>query len=137
MNKVLEDEAVYAWNFHVDWKNAANTKLTGPTRIAVAPYQYLCGGQLTNCVPQPGSDRKLDAQGDKIMARVVYRKLKGHESIVAVHSVNTSLGGGGVRWYEFRLDEARKAFTRAAALAQNAREKELLLERASACSPPA
>jgi len=76
-------------------------------KIAVAPYQYLCGGQLTNCVPQPGSDKRLDAQGDKIMARVVYRKVNGHESIVAVHSVNTSAGGGGVRWYEFRLDKNR------------------------------
>jgi RNA polymerase sigma factor (sigma-70 family) len=36
-----------------------------------------------------------------------------------------------------RLDDARKAFTRAAALAQNAREKELLLERASACGSSA
>jgi RNA polymerase sigma factor (sigma-70 family) len=33
-----------------------------------------------------------------------------------------------------RLDDARKAFTRAAALAQNTREKELLLERAAACA---
>jgi RNA polymerase sigma-70 factor, ECF subfamily len=32
-----------------------------------------------------------------------------------------------------RHDDARKAFKRAAALAQNAREKELLLERAAAC----
>src|SRR6185295_17897426 len=31
----------------------------------------------------------------------------GHESIVAVHSVNTSAAGGGVRWYEFRLDKNR------------------------------
>ena len=107
LNKILEDDGVYAWNFHVDWKNPANTKLIGPTKIAVAPYQYLCGGQLTNCVPQPDSETKLDAQGDKIMARVVYRKLNGHESLVAVHSVNTSAGGGGVRWYEFRLDQNR------------------------------
>ena len=107
LKKILEDESVYAWNFHVDWKNPANTRLTGPTNIPVAPYQYLCGGQLTNCVPQPGSDRKLDAQGDKIMARVVYRRVNGHESIVAVHSVNTGSGGGGVRWYEFRLDRDR------------------------------
>jgi hypothetical protein len=107
LNKILEDDSVYAWNFHVDWKNPANTKLIGPTKITVAPYQYLCGGQLTNCVPQPGSDKKLDAQGDKIMARVVYRKVNGHESLVAVHSVNTSSGGGGVRWYEFRLDKNR------------------------------
>ena len=27
------------------------------------------------------------------------------ESIVAVHSVNTTAGGGGVRWYEFRIDQ--------------------------------
>src|SRR5436190_14136585 len=107
LKQVLEDDSIYAWNFHVDWKNPANTRLVGPMKIAVAPYQYLCGGQLTNCVPQPGSDRRLDAQGDKIMARVVYRKVKARESIVAVHSVNTSAGGGGVRWYEFRLDKKR------------------------------
>lgn len=107
LKKVLEDDVIYAWNFHVDWKTPAKTKLIGPLKIPVAPYQYLCGGQLTNCVPQPGSERRLDAQGDKIMARLVYRKVNGHESIVAVHSVNTSAGGGGVRWYEFRLDRNR------------------------------
>ena len=48
---------------------------------------------------------KLDAQGDKIMARVVYRNLGGgRESIVAAHSVNSSTGGGGVRWYELRVN---------------------------------
>jgi hypothetical protein len=107
LNKVLEDDVIMAWKFHVDWQNPANTKLTGPSRISVAPYHYLCGGQLTNCVSQPGSERRLDAQGDKIMARLVYRKVKGHESIVAVHSVNTASGGGGVRWYEFRLNRNR------------------------------
>ena len=82
---------------------------TGPEKIAVAPYHYLCDGQLTNCVPQPGTDRRLDAQGDKIMARLVYRRIGDRESIVAVHSVNTAAGGGGVRWYEFRLDsDARR-----------------------------
>ena len=55
---------------------------TGPEKIAVAPYHYLCDGQLTNCVPQPGTDRRLDAQGDKIMARLVYRKIGNRESIV-------------------------------------------------------
>ena len=105
---ILEDDKVFYWKFHVDWKNPANTKIDGPFPIAVAPYQYLCGGQLTDCVPQPGIDRRLDAQGDKIMARLVYRKVKGKESIVAVHSVNTSAGGGGVRWYEFRLGKNRE-----------------------------
>jgi len=107
LKKVFEDDGIYVWKFHVDWKNPANTKLTGPEKVTVAPYHYLGDGQLSNCVPQPGTQRRLDSQGDKIMARLVYRRLGGHESIVAVHSVNTVAGGGGVRWYEFRLDKNR------------------------------
>ena len=34
-----------------------------------------------------------------------------------------------------RLDEARAEFERAASLTRNARERELLLERAAACAP--
>jgi hypothetical protein len=107
LKNVFEDDGIFAWKFHVDWENPVNTKIAGPQKIAVAPYHYLCGGQLTNCVPQPGVDRRLDAQGDKIMARLVYRKIGARESLVAVHSVNTSAGGGGVRWYEFRIGKSR------------------------------
>jgi hypothetical protein len=88
----------------VDWTDPSKTKIAGPERIAVAPYRYLCDGQLTHCVPQPGTESRLDAQGDKIMQRLVYRRLGNQESIVAVHSVNTAAGAGGVRWYEFRVD---------------------------------
>jgi len=107
LRKVFEDDGLYAWQFHVDWKDPSKTTLKGPEKIRVAPYHYLCDGQLSNCVPQPGTDRRLDAQGDKIMARVVYRRIGNQESIVAVHSVNTSRGGGGVRWYELRIGRDR------------------------------
>jgi hypothetical protein len=105
---ILEDDGIFVWQVYVDWRDPSKTRTVGPKKIAVAPYRYLCGGQLTNCVPQPGSERRLDAQGDKIMPRLVYRRVNGHESIVAVHSVNTAAGGGGVRWYEFRIDGARE-----------------------------
>jgi hypothetical protein len=107
LQSVLEDDDVFAWRFHVDWKDPARTRIVGPDRLSVAPYHYLCGGQLTHCVPQPGTDRRLDAQGDKVMARLVYRRIGNRESVVAVHSVNTSAGGGGVRWYEFLIDRHR------------------------------
>ena len=97
------DNGLYAWRFAVDWKDLSRTTMIGPERIAVAPYRYLCDGQLTKCVPQPGSDVRLDAQGDKLMARVVYRRIGPVQSIVAAHSVATSAGGGGVRWYELRI----------------------------------
>ena len=104
---VTRDDGVYVWNFHVDWNDTTRTRVTGPVKIDVAPYDYLCGGQLTNCVPQPDTLRRLDAQGDKLMNRVVYRRIGQQETIVALHSVNTSAGGGGVRWYEFRIGEER------------------------------
>jgi hypothetical protein len=90
----------------VNWDDAAQTRLVGPAKIPVARYEYLGGGQLTRTVPQPGTDVRLDSQVDKIMSRLVYRRFGSRESLVAVHSVNTSRGGG-VRWYEFRLDERR------------------------------
>ena len=102
----MQDSVLLAWTFHVDWDDIAKTRVDGPTTIAVAPYHYLCDGQLTSCVPQPGSDRKLDAQGDKLMPRVVYRRVGNRESIVAVHSVNASTGGG-VRWYELQVSGDR------------------------------
>ncbi len=103
LRKQFESDRIDAWQFRVDWANPGATRVTAQKPIAVAPYHYLCDGQLSNCVPQPGSESRLDAQGDKIMSRLVYRRIGRQESIVAVHSVNTTAGGGGVRWYEFRV----------------------------------
>jgi hypothetical protein len=108
LKNVLEDDGIYVWNYHVDWRDPGKTRLEGPKKIAVAPYHYLGGGQLTQCVPQSGVERRLDTQGDKIMQRLVYRRIGKQESIVAVHSIATSAGGGGVRWYEFRIDNKRE-----------------------------
>jgi hypothetical protein len=60
LKKVLEDNALLVWKLHVDWSDPAKTQAIGPTRLAVAPFHYLCDGQLSNCVPQPGTDRRLD-----------------------------------------------------------------------------
>ncbi len=100
----FDDDGVYAYELHVDWTTPAGTALSGPVKIAVAPYHYLCDGQLTSCVPQPGTTRRLDAQGDKLMQRLSYRNFGTHQSVVTTHSVDGPAGGGGVRWYEFRLD---------------------------------
>jgi hypothetical protein len=110
LHKIVEDDGIYVYKIHVDWDTPANTRVTGPVKVDVAPYHYLCDGQLTNCVPQPDTTRRLDAQGDKIMQRLVYRNIGGRESIVALHSINTAAGAGGVRWYEFRLDRNRDPY---------------------------
>ena len=107
LRNVLADSVLHAWSFHVDWNDITQTRVTGPVPIRVAPYHYLCGGQLTNCVPQPGIERRLDAQGDKLMARVVYRRIGAREAIVAVHAIDTDAKGGGVRWYELEVQRDR------------------------------
>ncbi|HZY84708.1 MAG TPA: hypothetical protein VFE78_07745 [Gemmataceae bacterium] len=107
LNKLLTDDGIYYWNYSVDWKAPAKSRLVGPVRIPVAPYEYLGGGQLTKAVPQPGTAQKLDVQGDKLMARLVYRRLADRETLVAAQSVRTAAGGGGVRWYEFEVGRDR------------------------------
>jgi len=107
LKKVLGDDGIYAWKFYVDWKDFSKTRLEGPVKIDVAPYEYQGGGQLTKTVPQPETDQRLDSQGDKLMARLVYRRIGNRESVVGVHSVNSSTGGGGVRWYEFLVNKDR------------------------------
>ncbi|HEX5423809.1 MAG TPA: hypothetical protein VFW94_09695 [Candidatus Acidoferrales bacterium] len=103
---VFNSDAITYWKVHVDWDNPANTKAAGPFDIHVAPYHYLCNGQLTACVPQLGVGERLDSQGDKLMQRLVYRRIGDQQSIVASQSVSTAQGGGGVRWYEFRLNNS-------------------------------
>ena len=107
LHKQLEDDGIYFWKMHVDWKDTTKTRLEGPLKLTVAPYHYMGDGQLTKAVPQPGTDQRLDSQGDKLLGRLIYRRIGKQESLVVVHSVSAT-GGGGVRWYEFRIGKHRK-----------------------------
>lgn len=96
------------WKFHVDFTTPANSTLTGPTSISVASFSQACGGGA--CIPQPGTNQKLDSLGDRLMYRLAYRNLAtavpAHESLVVNHSVFVSKSKGkevdAVRWYEIR-----------------------------------
>ena len=104
----FEDDGLYVYKMHVDWVDPSKTTVSAPRMITVAPYHYLCNGQLTKCVSQPSTDIRLDAQGDKLMQRLVYRRIGRHEWIAGLHSIDTKAGGGGVRWYELKLDKHRE-----------------------------
>jgi hypothetical protein len=85
------------WKFHVDWTTPANTSLTGPTNIPVGAFSQACSGGA--CIPQPGTNQKLDSLADRLMYRLAYRKFSDHEALLANHSVGSP---SGVRWYELR-----------------------------------
>jgi hypothetical protein len=89
------------YRFHVDWSTPANSTFTGPADLAVDPYSALCGGGF--CVPQAGTTQRLDSLADRLMYRLDYRNVGGHQSLVVDHSVVGPSGGGGLRWYELRI----------------------------------
>jgi hypothetical protein len=87
------------WKFHVDWATSANSTLTGPVTMAVAPFSPACGGGT--CIPQAGTSQQLDSLADRLMYRLAYRRFGDHESLVVDHSVVAG-SSVGVRWYELR-----------------------------------
>ncbi len=95
-----------SWQFHVDFGNAANSTLTGPTAITVAPYALPCGGSGANCVPQPGTSTVLATLGDRLMYRLAYRNFGGYGSLAVAQTVAASGVAGAatqIRWYELRM----------------------------------
>jgi hypothetical protein len=89
-----------SYQFHVDWTTPASTTFTGPTVLGTAAYAPACGGGT--CIAQAGTTNQLDSLGDRLMNRLVYRNIAGHESLLVDHSVSVG-NGSGVRWYELRL----------------------------------
>ncbi|MGH9415226.1 MAG: hypothetical protein ACRD01_01225, partial [Terriglobales bacterium] len=106
LKEIYNSDVIYWWKVHVDWSDYHRTTVTAGTPIPVAPFHFLCNGQLSKCVSQPLAGHYLDSQGDKLMQRVVYRNWSGHQSILAEHSIDTAAHSGAVRWYEFRLNQA-------------------------------
>ena len=108
LRKQFESDRIDVWQFTWTGRIPPRTRLTAPKPIAVAPYHYLCDGQLTHCVPQPGTESRLDAQGDKIMSRLVYRRIGAagvdrrralgqHDARAAAACAGTSSGVGAGR----------------------------------------
>ncbi len=100
-------QALYTFQFHVDWTNPANSTfglsgLPNDTLSSVAPFTLMCPS-TRNCIPQPGGGAGIDAlSGRYVMFRAAYRNFGTHESIVFNHSVDAGGPRAGVRWYELR-----------------------------------
>ncbi len=91
--------SIALYKFHVDWTTPGNSTFTGPTTLAVSPFNQLCNGG--NCVPVPSPGNQLASLGDRPMFHLSYRNFGTLESLVFNHSVATG-GVGGIRWYEIR-----------------------------------
>jgi hypothetical protein len=85
--------------FHVNFTTPASSTLTSVT-IPIAAFTPACGGGV--CITQPGTSNKLDSLGDRLMYRLSYRNYGTYEALVFTHSVTSSWGTSGIRWYEIR-----------------------------------
>jgi uncharacterized membrane protein len=99
--------ALDLYQFHVDFTTPGNSTFTGPTTIPVNPFSEACGGGI--CIPQAGTNQRLDSLGDRLMYRLAYRNFGDHESLVVNHSI-TAGSSVGVRWYELRQNSAAAGF---------------------------
>jgi hypothetical protein len=107
-------DALRLYALHVDWTNPANSGISGPTALPVAPYSAACvlypvvSRDLASCIPEPGlaagvGPGGLDPMSDRPMYRLAWRAFAGHESMVVNHAVHAPLPTvSGVRWYELR-----------------------------------
>ncbi|MCI0397290.1 MAG: carboxypeptidase regulatory-like domain-containing protein [Chloroflexi bacterium] len=91
---VEQPDTLNLWEFHVDWGTPANSTFTGPTPLTIANFAQAQG------VPQFGSGELLDSLSPRLMMQNQYRTVNGVESLWLNHTVASTGGIGGVRWYE-------------------------------------
>lgn len=100
-------DTLRVWEFHTDWATPANSTfgLSGLPNYKISTTNVnpnLCGYDR-NCIPQPGTTVKLDAISDRLMYRLQYRNIDGHQTLVSNHTVDATGGDiAGIHWFELR-----------------------------------
>jgi hypothetical protein len=91
------------YRFHADFTTPANSTFTAvPNPPTAAGFTAACTGGRA-CVPQIGNvaGDRLDGIGDRLMFRLAYRNINGHESLLGNYTVSSN-SVTGVRWFELR-----------------------------------
>lgn len=91
--------------FSVNWANPAASTFQLMTSLPIAAFDsVLCNaGLMGTCVPQPGTNQRLETLTAWPMFRAQYRNFGTHETLLLNHTVDaTGQDRAGVRWYELR-----------------------------------
>lgn len=89
------------WAFHVDWANPGNSRFSPEASLPAAGFARLCPDTRA-CVPQKGTEAKLDGIGDRVMFRNAYRRFPdGRESMLNNIAVSAR-SVAGIRWFELQ-----------------------------------
>jgi hypothetical protein len=91
------------WKFAVNWASPFSSTFTKHKTLPTAAFDSNLCNYDRNCIPQPGTNARLDAISDRLMYRLQYGNLGTHEALVVNHTVDVSGNDrAGVRWYEVR-----------------------------------
>ena len=95
------------FEFRVDWASPGSSSFTMVSALDVTPFTYtVCGFFNFDCVPQPGTLRRVDAVSEWPMWPLAYRNFGDHETLVANFTVDVGRNRAGIRWYELRRSGA-------------------------------
>ncbi len=101
------NDAVRIWEFVVDWVTPGNSTfgVAGNPNYTLTTTNVdpdMCGF-ARNCIPQPSTTARLDAISDRIMHRLQYRNMGGHQSMVTNHTVDANgADHAAPHWFELR-----------------------------------
>lgn len=107
---VSGSDSLFLWNFDVDWMNIAASTFGN----SLNPSQEILISELDSslctsgyCIPQPGTDQKLDDLAYHLMHRMQFRQFSGYQALAANVTVDTNGSGhGGIYWVELRKTSA-------------------------------
>ena len=101
---VTEDH-IKVWTIDVDWGTPANSTVSSPTEIPIAPFIGVFDGGSFSNLDQPGGGIDVDALQSTVMNQAQFRKFGSYNSAIFNFTVDTDAGLGelaGVRWVELR-----------------------------------
>jgi hypothetical protein len=91
------------WEFHADWANPLSSTFGNKLALPAASFNANMCNYARNCIPQPGTNVKLDALSDRLMYRLQYRNFGTHQTLVTNQTVDVNGSDrAGIRWYELR-----------------------------------
>jgi len=96
-------DALWMYDFYVDFATPANSTLTGPVHLRVDAFQHHLCRPITRCIPQKGTTRLLDSLADLMMYPLEYYNYGTHQDMVVTHAVKAGkAANSGIRWYQLR-----------------------------------
>jgi len=98
-------DRIEVFAFSVSWANPATSTFQLVTSLPTAAFDsVLCNaGLMGTCVPQPGTNQRLETLTAWPMFRAQYRNFGTHETLLLNHTVDaTGQDRAGIRWYELR-----------------------------------